>query len=704
MSRCRITIGKFDPMTQRFSAIRNANYQYNQDYYTYYRIPISEASEEDLNSIWAKRETNKNKNSNISVKNNKNAIMAPKATDHECIKNPNTDIPDLPRYPYYKVDLMGLTNTNKANKIQKLQNQYDTYHTLRNSIRLQEYNNDKVQDQKIIEFIQHDRNRLYTIRLAIDATYKQLEQIDEIQEKITPILKVYTEAKQTKALNMTDMKEFMTQTMDTLTSEDESKALQEIWTKLSIYAKENNLSYKSFKTALISCTTGEVMQFISDNYDDLTLVELSKQLADRFVTGATLTEATYNLEHFKRKLNEPITQAVARLQSYLRKALITHTEEEKKNITRYVTISKIKDMVAPKTKQLLDQKEQEAILNGSQLYEKDYIKYAESEERRSGRPKSQIDSPVTINNAETQHFDEKLSEFDSKLEKVTDILETFLLSKSNEDSEIDVNIATKSTYAANNWTPNTSWIEARRPRSQNRQQQSTPDRLTRINQTLTNSYRNPSSGNPSARATNDSQNQRTYNNQRNRSVSRDANRRRSSDRGYIEHNAPPPSASPPYRQRSQTPTEYYKGKAAALEEALQQHMKKRVSYDDNQRERTTLRGNGPNKYQNELLDIMAKITQADIKGYDYRDKYQEELDYQVIQALRRLEPRRQRDDSMPRSRPTTRSYRDTPRPSRSQSRTNDSNCQFCKKKAHDDLRECPLVKTLASTIKEQENK
>jgi hypothetical protein len=138
MSRCRITIGKFDPMTQRFSAIRSANYQYIQDYYTYYRIPISEASEEDLNSIWAKRETNKNKNSNISVKNNKNAIMAPKATDHECIKNPNTDIPDLPRYPYYKVDLMGLTNTNKANKIQKLQNQYDTYHTLRNSIRLQE--------------------------------------------------------------------------------------------------------------------------------------------------------------------------------------------------------------------------------------------------------------------------------------------------------------------------------------------------------------------------------------------------------------------------------------------------------------------------------------------------------------------------------------------------------------------------------------
>ena len=83
----------------------------------------------------------------------------------------------------------------------------------------------------------------------------------------------------------------------------------------------NRLSHSDFKLALMSCTTGKVYEYISE-YRDLPLAELAVKFADCFVMEQPKSNETQALNSFSRKHNEPLRQAVARLQSLVDKALM----------------------------------------------------------------------------------------------------------------------------------------------------------------------------------------------------------------------------------------------------------------------------------------------------------------------------------------------------------------------------------------------
>ena len=310
----------------------------------------------------------------------------------------DSPIPDLPDFPFLEHSVENRPSahiTLKQHLVTQLQTQYESYNAIRLQVRQLERTALANRDPVEVGIINDARRRLFKLYKGIKDSLPQLQHIVEVQSRDQPTLALYDEDPNPQPLRISEVKEFM-QT----NSVGPQRPLREIWNKLKIYAELNNLSHDHFILALMSCTTAEVFEYISE-YRDLPLADLASKLADRFVTEQPISDATTALNNFSRKQNEPLRQAVARLQSLVDKALMAFPLAKREILREHHTTHHLRAMIAPKTKRVLDSKAAEYRLQGLPLNLDDMVKIAAQEEAKTGMPAADMSNPVSLFNIET---------------------------------------------------------------------------------------------------------------------------------------------------------------------------------------------------------------------------------------------------------------------------------------------------------------
>ena len=315
----------------------------------------------------------------------------------------DSDIPELPAFPFLEHSAEKQPSahiTLKQHLVTQLQMQYESYNAITLQVKQIQRTPQADRDATENEILTTARRRLFKLYKGIRDSMPQLEHIVEVQSRDQPTLSLYEQdvAANLQPLRISEVKEFMQNT-----STGPQRPLREIWNKLKIYAEMNHISHDDFKLALMSCTTAEVFEYISE-YRDLPLAELAVKLADRFVTEQPISDANQALNTFSRKHNEPLRQAVARLQSLVDKALMAFPIAKREVLREHHTTHHLRAMITPKTRRLLDTKASEYRLQGLPLSLDDMIKIAVQEESRSGMPTADMSNPVSLYNIETSNL------------------------------------------------------------------------------------------------------------------------------------------------------------------------------------------------------------------------------------------------------------------------------------------------------------
>ena len=399
----------------------------------------------------------------------------------------DSDIPELPVFPFLEHSAEKQPSahiTLKQHLVTQLQMQYESYNAITLQVKQIQRTPRANRDNTEKEILITARRRLYKLYKGIRDSMPQLEHIVEVQSRDQPTLSLYEQddAANLQPLRISEVKEFMQNT-----STGPQRPLREIWNKLKIYAEMNHISHDDFKLALMSCTTAEVFEYISE-YRDLPLAELAVKLADRFVTEQPISDATQALNSFSRKHNEPLRQAVARLQALVDKALMAFPVAKREVLREHHTTHHLRAMITPKTRRMLDSKASEYRLQGLPLSLDDMVKIAVQEESRSGMPTADMSNPVSLYNIETdtmaspppnivtkdqvqsqidtslvplmskvdsmsQHFDTKVDQIAELVQDMSEVNLAFVhgvTEPSFEDSDdCEVNVLTRNQYKQN---------------------------------------------------------------------------------------------------------------------------------------------------------------------------------------------------------------------------------------------------------------
>lgn len=358
---------------------------------------------------------------------------------------PDAPLIPLPPFPYDFAELKAEETANitpKQLKIQKLQAHYNAYQNISDIIEQAELTPAAQRNQQKTNFIVNKRHQLreayqYFLRIKAD-----IDNIISIQDKLKPALHLYPDPINPDPLRMSDMKEFMNATLRS----GNKPCLREIWKKLRLYAETNNISHESFRLALFACLTGDTLEYALE-YRQQPMPEFAKKMANRFIVENTVTDATHSLDNFSRKLNEPIRQAVARLQSFIDKALLTHPLDQRDTVRDFLTKRQIRSMVTPTCRSFLDSKEAEYRGQGLRMQLPTLIQFAHEEEQRSGMPQSTMSNPVTLYNLESQAPFESPAEKDSRIDQLSNRVEQLT---AMHNSKIDQLTSLIETMAVNN--------------------------------------------------------------------------------------------------------------------------------------------------------------------------------------------------------------------------------------------------------------
>ena len=394
------------------------------------------------------------------------------------------DLPKLPPFEWddHKIDDKPSASLSyKQHLVSQLQSFYDQYEPLLEEVKFSM--KDKLSDVQKSHLL-FQRARLHTLWHKIRSLIPKVTDIISVQAKNRPTLEDFPDPQAPNPLDYSSMTDYM---RHNLTKHDGSpRPLREIWDKLRLFAIEQNISHKSFVTALLSCVTDDVYLFINE-YKDLELKKLAKRLANRFVTEQPLLDATNELHAFTRRHNEPLRQSVARLQALVDKVLITHPPAEREVLREHHTISHLRNMIAPKTKASLDARIAEYQTQGLRLKLDDMIKFCSQEEAKSGLPSSDLANPVSLYHvgttpvypqapaapptvAETQPFqelstkvDQIVQNFDHKVDQLTDLISDMSAANAQfcqsltlgdryeyeDENDLEVNALTRSNYRQN---------------------------------------------------------------------------------------------------------------------------------------------------------------------------------------------------------------------------------------------------------------
>ena len=402
---------------------------------------------------------------------------------------PDSAIPPLPEFGFLDHTAESQPSahiTLKHHLVSQLRTQFECYNTL--SLQTRQLETKPVADRENVDnqLITDSRKRLSSLYTSIRELLPQLEHIIAVQDKDQPTLPCYDEPQNPNALRIQELKEFLGNSSSH--HDPSSRPLRETWNKLKIYAELHRLSHADFKLALLSCTTADVFDYIKE-YKNLSLPELSRKLANRFVSEQPISDATSALNTFTRKTNEPLRQAVARLQSLVDKALMAFAPDKRDVLREHYTTQHLRAMITPKARRFIDTKATESRLQGLTLQLDDMVRLASQEESRTGMPQSDLSNPVSLYNLESSdaspqnHYsrpppdiaglsalesklDAVSATFDSKVDLLTDLIQD--MSETNlafvdhlappgdyeepsYDSEPDceINVLTRSQYRQN---------------------------------------------------------------------------------------------------------------------------------------------------------------------------------------------------------------------------------------------------------------
>ena len=360
---------------------------------------------------------------------------------------PDSVIPDLPPNPYATASTTELSPniTVKQHNQHKLLKLYDDYALLKSSVIAAESACAPADRTDLISNnILSMRHRLKKLHGQRQPLIDALKSIVDVQETLRPALKVPTDhARQPHPLDLKDVKEFVGQS---LRLQNEEKRLHEVWKKLVQYSELKELNHANFKLALTACLTGDQYAYI-EAFPTATVKKLAELLAARFITENVLADAIHDLDTFTRLPNEPIRQAVARLQSCLEKAIIMYPADQQETIKEFQTDSTIKQIISPAAKRLVDKHQSDARLQGIKLSTSQIVRLAEEEEKRSGFPTENLNRPINLYNTTVSNSsDARFENIDTRLDKLTNMMSQIVTNLS-DDSEYEP--ITDEAFAAN---------------------------------------------------------------------------------------------------------------------------------------------------------------------------------------------------------------------------------------------------------------
>ena len=399
------------------------------------------------------------------------------------IINVDTKIDDLGEFPY-ELEQSDAYITHKAQKILQLKSLYDKYNNSADTITIAEsIQPAATRSQEVAVRLQRMRNDLLVTFDAIINLRKEIDAIIKQQDKFKPLLELPIDGSTSK-IDYKDVRDYLGTNGGSKASD--GTKLKEIWRKLKDYAETNDWTHDSFKTALGVQLSGDMHEHYND-HKDLTLPELAKELAARFITDITYNQATAALEKFHRPTGEPIRQTMARLKNELSKCLLTEEPEERKIIQSHLLKAKIKELVSQETKKHLQRKEDAFAESGIKMTPDTLTEMAHTEESRSGMPTHDIYTSVSVNNITAdvpstiqQRFDDlqqmigqqksiETNHLEAQVDKLADLVQQIFVnniavSEDDEDaSDIDAQVNVANTRQSRPTTRLTA--DARRGRS-----------------------------------------------------------------------------------------------------------------------------------------------------------------------------------------------------------------------------------------------
>ena len=348
------------------------------------------------------------------------------------------DIPDLPPNPFDQTLILepSANITIKQHQHHKFNKLYNDYHLLKCNIFAAESSIAPAnRTARLSSSIRQLRKRINAVYDQLQPLIDKINQITAVQETLRPVLQVPTNGNPGAnfQLDLRDVKEFIGQS---LKQTDPDKRLAEVWKKLVTYAELKNLSHNHFKLALTASLTGDQYDYVL-SFPKATVPKLAALLAARFVNENVLSDAIHELDNFQRNANEPIRQAVARLQTCLERAIVMYPEDERATIKTFQTDTVIKQIVSPKARALIDKQAAEARTQGVKLSTSTLVRLAEDEEKRSGLPDTERARPVQLYNSTVTepHSNDRLASFDQRLDQITSTLDhiTAHIFQQNED-------------------------------------------------------------------------------------------------------------------------------------------------------------------------------------------------------------------------------------------------------------------------------
>ena len=342
------------------------------------------------------------------------------------------DIPDLPDNPFAtSVPLEPSANiTIKQHQLHKFNKLYNDYHLLKCNIFAAESSaTAATRSDRLKNSIRQLRSRISNVYDQLQPLIDKINQIVAVQETLRPVLQVPQDGNPGPnfQLDLRDVKEFIGQS---LKQTDPDKRLAEVWKKLVTYSDLKNLTHNQFRLALTASLTGEQFDYVQ-SFPKATVPKLAALLAARFVNENVLSDAIHELDNFQRNANEPIRQAVARLQTCLERAIVMYPDAERATIKSFQTDTVIKQIVSPKARVLIDKHAAEARTQGVKLSTSTLVRLAEEEEKRSGLPDTERARPVQLYNSSLADpyynseppSNDRLYDFDKRLDQITSTLE-----------------------------------------------------------------------------------------------------------------------------------------------------------------------------------------------------------------------------------------------------------------------------------------
>lgn len=316
----------------------------------------------------------------------------------------DTPIPPLPPFEFDNLINMKVAKITRLNdKVTKLKGHHDMYTVITNAvIGFEKLTPPHMRNPDLSTTIASQRLQLANIFTQAEKLTNEINEIVNIQKASRPRLTMPENHPHNLFFNENQMMTFLKDACPLKTTDP--GYLEAQWSRCVTYANTHRISHEQFISVFRFCVTQEQYIFIQELLDEdvkPTLSQIAEALADRYVQTDQLNDAHHELENFTREKDENIRSVKTRLERLVRKAIVLYPPNQRPGITATTLSNKLKEVIHPKTRDLVNRKEREYREAGLTLPIQTLIETIEDEERRHGKPKNPVTIPVSLYNTET---------------------------------------------------------------------------------------------------------------------------------------------------------------------------------------------------------------------------------------------------------------------------------------------------------------